>query len=95
VEGLGSTRRNLGGSHRVDPPRLFRPRKETGFARDCVEGLAGLKLASKRLWSTKPTINIRPRAFASGLGRQDSHRYGTACASLVAVASCGPLPSMR
>jgi hypothetical protein len=38
-------RQSLGGK------RLFRRRRETGFAPDCVVGLVGLKLATNRLWA--------------------------------------------
>ena len=37
------------GCKAAESQRLFRPRQETAFARDCVVGLVGLKLTTTRL----------------------------------------------
>jgi hypothetical protein len=39
------------GGKATESQRLFRRRQETVFACDCMVGLAGLKLATKRLWN--------------------------------------------
>jgi hypothetical protein len=39
------------GCKAAESQRLFRPRQETAFARDCVVGLVGLKPATNRLWA--------------------------------------------
>jgi hypothetical protein len=73
------------GGKATESQRLFRRRQESGIARDCVVGLIGLELATKRLWSPETSTSVAGHLL----------RALTVRSASTAKAKKGPLPMAR